>query len=387
MNRIVVVGRGLIGSAAARHLAECTDGVVCIGPDEPQNRVSHDGVFASHYDEGRMTRHVDPMQEWAITAGQSIKRYRDIEERSGIAFYSPSGYLGLGFPGDTYNARCAETGESIGASLDRLDAETVRTRYPYLCVPDTIDGLVETGGAGHISPRRMVEAQTTLAAQAGATIVRQAARSIRAAPSGVEVELWDGSIVSAAKALIATGVFTSPLKLSPVDLGLTVYGRTTVLVRVEGEAVNMLRDMPTMIDTSVGAYILPPIQYPDGRSYLKMGIGTEDDPKFTSMSELQNWFKSKGSEADRIHFTQHLKTLIPVLETCSFWRTDSCAVTFTKSRLPIIDSVLDDRIFVAVGGCGKGAKGADEWGRIAAGMVRQLPWSFDVKGEKLALPN
>lgn len=387
MYKFAVVGRGLIGSAAARYLAEGADGVACIGPDEPANRSGHDGVFASHYDEGRMTRHVDPMPEWGNTAGLSILRYSDLEARSGISFYSPVGYLGLGVPGSQYNAFCAAIGEQNGAEIERLNAEDIRARYPYLSVSDDSDGLVESGGAGYISPRRMVAAQTKLAEQAGAACIRQAARSIRANSEGVEIELWDGSSVSAEKVLVAAGAFTAPLGLSPIDLGLTVYGRTVVLVRIEGEAQQVLRDMPTMIDTAIGAYILPPIRYPDGHSYLKIGVGDTSDPQFEEFEGLRDWFKGKGSEPNRSDFTARLKELIPVLETCTDWCTDTCAVTATKSGLPIIDRVYEDKIAVAVGGCGKGAKGADEWGRIASGLVRGLDWSSDVAQSKLALPH
>ncbi|MEX0277416.1 MAG: NAD(P)/FAD-dependent oxidoreductase [Ruegeria sp.] len=386
MHRIVVIGRGLIGSAAARHLAEHQDGIACIGPDEPDDRDMHTGVFASHYDEGRMTRYVDPTPEWSITAGHSIRRYRDLEDRSGITFYAPVGYLGLGVPESTYNARCAETGKANGAEIEHLDAAAIRARYPYLSVTDDVDGLVETGGAGFISPRRMVQAQTHLAEKAGATCIRQAARAIRTVPKGVEVELWDGSVVLAEKALIATGAFTAACGLSPKDLGLTVFGRTTVLVRIEGEASQTLSDMPTMIDTKIGAYILPPIRYPDGHSYLKIGVGRPTDPRFTSLNELQSWFKGDGADVDRQEFTARLKELFPVLNHCHEWLTDTCAVTQTRSDLPIIDFAQDDRIAVAVGGCGKGAKGSDEWGRIAADLISGNPWSTKVSREKLALP-
>jgi len=57
---IAVIGRGLIGSAAARHLAKAGHAVTLIGPDEPADRKAHRGVFASHYDEGRITRALDP---------------------------------------------------------------------------------------------------------------------------------------------------------------------------------------------------------------------------------------------------------------------------------------------------------------------------------------
>ncbi|MFP3701778.1 hypothetical protein SB758_40520, partial [Burkholderia sp. SIMBA_013] len=46
-------------SAAARHLAEKVDGVALIGPGEPADITSHQGVFASHYDEARITRTID----------------------------------------------------------------------------------------------------------------------------------------------------------------------------------------------------------------------------------------------------------------------------------------------------------------------------------------
>ncbi|MEM6986540.1 MAG: FAD-binding oxidoreductase [Pseudomonadota bacterium] len=386
MHKIVVVGRGLIGSAAARHLAESGDGIACVGPDEPTSRAAHSGVFASHYDEGRMTRHVDPEREWSITARHAIARYRDLETRSGVPFYIPSGYLGLGLgsAGKTYNAQCAATGEAEGAAVERLDAAGVRARFPFLAIPDDADGLVETGGAGHISPRRMVHAQTRLAEMAGARIIRQAARAIRSVRGGVEVELWDGSTVTAEKALVAAGAFTTCCGLSPEELDLTVYGRTIVLVRIEGEAADVLRSMPTMIDTAIGAYLLPPIVYLDGHAYLKIGVGTEDDPRFTSLGALQSWFKSAGSEGDRDKFTAHLKSRFPVLNHCAHWHTDTCAVTRTASGLPIIDFVQPGKIAVAVGGCGKGAKGSDEWGRIAADVVRESPWSSEVAREKLA---
>lgn len=385
MHRIAVVGRGLIGSAAARHLAEDSEGIVSIGPDEPKTRDGHTGVFASHYDEGRMTRHVDPVPAWSVTAAQSIARYRDLEQRSGIRFYTPAGYLGLGTPGSTYNARCAQTAKDCGAEIAQFGAADLRARYPYLSISDDMDGLVESGGAGHISPRRMVRAQTCLAQQAGATCIRQAVRAVRAASKGVEIELWDGSVVTAEKALIATGAFTAACGLSPVNLGLTVFGRTTVLVRIDRDVGPILRDMPTMIDTKIGAYILPPIRYPDGFDYLKVGVGRDTDPRIGTLDDLQRWFKADGSETNRQTFTARLKELIPALAKCRVWLSDTCAVTHTQSGLPIIDYVGSDRIAVAVGGCGKGAKGSDEWGRIAAGLILGRPWSSKVAPADLAV--
>lgn len=195
---------------------------------------------------------------------------------------------------------------------------------------------------------------------------------------GVEITLWDGGRVRAEKALVAAGAFTELCGLSPAELGLTSYGRTVVLVRIEGAAADALSRMPTMIDSEIDAYILPPIRYPDGHVYLKLGVGTPADPRFGTLLGLQNWFKGHGSETDRALFTAHIKKRIPVLETCTDWHTDTCAVTTTRSDMPIIDFVQDDRIAVAVGGNGKGAKGSDEWGRLAACLISGADWSSEV---------
>ena len=53
---IAVVGRGLMGTAAARYLAQMGHRMALIGPSEPQNRATHDGPFGSHHDAGRITR-------------------------------------------------------------------------------------------------------------------------------------------------------------------------------------------------------------------------------------------------------------------------------------------------------------------------------------------
>ncbi|MGQ3279718.1 MAG: FAD-dependent oxidoreductase, partial [Shinella sp.] len=89
----VVVGRGMMGAAAARHLTKTGASVALVGRGEPADWKSHDGVFSSHYDSGRITRTIDQNPDWALLANRSIARYRDIEAESGIAFYGETGCL------------------------------------------------------------------------------------------------------------------------------------------------------------------------------------------------------------------------------------------------------------------------------------------------------
>lgn len=82
----IVVGKGLLGSAAARHLACGGVRTALIGPDEPVNKSSHTGVFASHYDEGRITRGLDPDADWSRLAVQSMCDMMKLREKVRLSF-------------------------------------------------------------------------------------------------------------------------------------------------------------------------------------------------------------------------------------------------------------------------------------------------------------
>jgi sarcosine oxidase len=147
-----------------------------------------------------------------------------------------------------------------------------------------------------------------------------------------------------------------------------------------------LSGMPALTDAETGAYILPPIRYPDGRHYLKIGIGSMSDPEFRSLPDLVRWFKSAGSADNRRDFQVFLTRLIPALDRCRHWYTDTCAVTWTATGLPYIDYVVDECLAVAVVCNGKGAKSSDDWGWLAARLVAGLEWDHPVGREQLRLP-
>jgi sarcosine oxidase len=96
--KVIIVGRGMMGAAAARHLSGMIEGVALIGPSEPVERKSHHGVFASHYDEARITRSFDDNAVWATLAARSLDRYHEIEAKSGISFFTEAGCLFAGPP-------------------------------------------------------------------------------------------------------------------------------------------------------------------------------------------------------------------------------------------------------------------------------------------------
>ena len=91
--KLAVIGRGLIGSAAARHLSKLGHEVALVGPDEPADYAHHSGVFGSHYDEGRITRVMESHPFWRQANAAAIARYGEIAAQSGVDFYREVGVL------------------------------------------------------------------------------------------------------------------------------------------------------------------------------------------------------------------------------------------------------------------------------------------------------
>ena len=160
MYDIAVIGKGLIGSAALRHLSVNFPNLrVCvIGPDEPPDRKTHRGVFASHYDQGRITRVLDPSPLWGELARESIKRYPEIEAASGVTFHRRAGCLrATDVP--TQVADIDNCARSYKPPHQRLDAAGCKRVYPFLSFCDDFVAWAEKGAAGYINPRQLIEAQ------------------------------------------------------------------------------------------------------------------------------------------------------------------------------------------------------------------------------------
>ena len=71
--------------------------------------------------------------------------------------------------------------------------------------------------------------------------------------------------------------------------------------------------------------------------------------------------------------------MIPNLQT-DYAFTRPCVVTYTKHGQAYIDQI-DDRLYISVGGCGAAAKSSPEIGKVAARMVQQAGWNYDI-GQK-----
>lgn len=372
--KFIIVGRGMMGAAAARHLALQSDGVALIGPDEPHDKKSHAGVFASHYDEGRITRSIDPDPEWALLAHRSIGRYAQIERDSGIGFYTQSGCLIVGPKrggADAYVADVCTAAAKVGAVTDVLDDAGLAERFSYFAFEAGSEGVHEPRNAGFISPRKLVAAQSLLAEKAGATVIRQVVTQVDGKGDVAVVTTADGRRYTADKVLVAAGGFSIAENLLPEPVDLTVYARTVVFFEVDEIEAQRLSAMPTLISKPAHAgdsiYMLPAIRYPDGRHYLKIG-GDPDDLVLNTDAEIRDWFRTDGRAAIRDHLTRIMGTLVPDLRVRAI-TSGSCVTSFTPTDYPAIGYSSSPCVAVLTGGCGAAAKSSDEIGRLGAELL------------------
>ena len=375
--KAIIVGRGMMGAAAARHLSGMIDGVALIGPGEPALRKCHHGVFASHYDEARITRSFDDNMVWATLAARSLDRYREIEAKSGISFFSEVGCLFAGppaRPGEGYLGRASQVSETLDLAVETLTPAALRERFPQFSLNPSFNGYFEERRAGHINPRALVRAQTKLAEQAGVTVVDATVASVRDQGTFAEV-LADGKRYTAERVLVAAGAFSNFNDLLPAAVDTRAAARTTAFFELDERRIDVFSSMPSTIvfgdRDEDHVYILPPVRYPDGKTYLKLG-GDLEVRSFDTLEDIGAWFRSDGDPLERDHLVSTALQLMPALAGCPM-TSAPCVATFTTSAYPYVGYTDSPRIAVLTGGNFVAAKSSDELGRLGA-VVMTRGW-------------
>jgi sarcosine oxidase len=387
---VVVVGNGMFGAASARYLSARGVRVVAVGPDEPADWKTHDGVFASHYDQARITRVIDADPVWAQLAQRSIAAYPELEEQSGITFHHRSGGVWIYPPVPAALARVQQAdavGRTLGAEFDRLTDKDVAARFPFLQVPSNAVTLWERGAAGHIDPRAMVRAQLAIAGQQGATILRQTVTSYTRRNGVFEVTTDGGNLVRGAKLLIAAGAYTNHLLARP--LAMQRKARTVLLAEIDEPEARRLKALPSTIlwlaDDPVldSVYSTPAVRYPDGKVCIKIGGSRHTPYLLETPQQFRQWFQGSGDAEELAALQNVLLFMLPGLRATSYG-AKCCVVAYTAHNRPYIDRLDVDEGFVVAGGCGAGAKSCDEIGRVAAGLVATGAWSYELPAETFA---
>ncbi|CAM2990524.1 FAD-dependent oxidoreductase [Prescottella defluvii] len=380
---VVVVGAGPLGAATARHLTERGATVLVVGPDEPSGFADHDGVWAGYYDQGRLAHVLEVPLMTSMLAMRSIRRFADLQERTGVQFATPRQSLTVmpddsegGGLADWFNrGLLADNAADLNVAVEQFSAEELRREYPDLRFAPGHVGIVQRD-AFIVNPRGLVQAELAAAVAQGAVLVRDVVDSVERTEQGVRVVSRSGPAWRAGKVVIATGAATNVGGLLPKSLDMRTYGATVVLVEVSDPAEF---DIPAMMylkasgeEMVFGGIVMSPLQYPDGRWYLKCSGRSLLDNPLDSAEAIARWVRTGGRRQDIDESLDLLAELLPG-KTLGAARTRPCMVCETPTGLPYID-LVDERTVVAIEG-ERGAMAADEIGRLTAGLAIDGAWT------------
>lgn len=162
--RIIVVGLGAVGSAAAFHLARAGAAVVGFDRWRPPHRLG------STHGESRITRATawEGAQYVPLVARAQLL-WQDLERRSARRYLDACGGLFVGHPHEYHVAGSLDSARAAGLPHEILDRATLAKRHPWLAVPEGMVGFVDPG-AGVLAPERIVEDQLAAATSLGAEL-------------------------------------------------------------------------------------------------------------------------------------------------------------------------------------------------------------------------
>ncbi|XP_072015068.1 monomeric sarcosine oxidase-like [Amphiura filiformis] len=393
MYDVCIIGAGMWGSAAAYHTCLVPDTKVClIGPEEPTSSQEFNSraIHGAYYDEVRVTRTNMGSVICSELSKRSHEGFDKLEKNTGISFYTECNNVNFGPVKSQYITDCKRTSELLQTEHVLLTGDQLTQKFPYLNMALTlgsnIECILQLSKCGLVNPRKLVAAQKTAADLHGCdifnTTVDQITEKYHTPSVGkiLEVVTEDGQIIRSRKVLICTGVFTLSKPLLPSHLlpDMKLVPTQTLRIELSKENVDNMRDMPSICsftreDNQRDGYICPPVIYPDGKTYLKIGHGRL---RYLKSEEVAEWYRSDGDPEVTEKLMGMMKRFFPGLIPIST-HTDTCAVTVTRTDMPYVDMVTPE-IGVAIGDNGGGAKFCYEIGRMAAKMIAKGCWDYDL---------
>lgn len=381
MHDLIVIGAGIMGAPTARHAACAGADVAVIGEPEPDSPADHHGLFGAWHDVTRLAARLHAHREDSELAIRSTDAILALEADGAPQILTPAGHLFAAVPGldDGLDARLAADRSGIDCTV--LDAGDLADRYPQLRFQAGTRAVLEGAPSGYIHPRRLVNAQLTAAAEAGAHVVPATVAAVEIETGAVTAVLADGRRITGRRAVLATGAFSNSTTFLPRPLALRLKTETVLLAEIDGD--HDLGTLPPIHfendDSRVGAiYTAPPVIHPDGTVLMKFGANTRHD-RLIGRDQIGPWYRSGDSDAAIPDMVAVCAEMFPTLRAVA-WHTARCVITYTPHDNPIIDTLVDGRLYAAVGGNGHSAKWCDGIGGLAARLALTNAWIDDAIG-------
>jgi sarcosine oxidase len=370
---IIVIGNGLFGSAAAKYLSQAVERVLLCGVAEPANPAKAT-VFSSHYDSGRVTRVFGWDERWTQWNLHTQNNLPYIEAASGISVSRAAGCLYVTTYADDEQYHFPEILQrKMGDGLTLpayYSQQSLRENFPFFNFKESSRAYLEKVQAGYLNPRELIVAQNIIFKKMGGVILPEHVKEIDV-HNTLSVHLMNGTVLTAEKLLLCCGAFHNFLQGAP-HLSMKLKSETVLLAGVPVERLPQWDSLPSLlyeIETSEyeGVYMVPPVLYPDGGYYLKIGMNTIYDHFFESVDTIQHWFTNPIPAVNKTTLVNVLNNILPGFST-DYCISKSCIIARTDNRLPIIQA-LTNKLFVCTAGNGYGAMASDGIGYTAAQMV------------------
>jgi len=381
----IVIGRGMIGSSAAKYLSQSKQNVLLIGPDEEISE-KEGIVFSSHYDQSRVQRIIGKDETWTMLNQQSANEYDSLENTTGIQFHSNVGCIYVNPYGrDAYLDKVPTLAKKFNQNYQSFsDSKGIHSSFPDLNFPAASNGIFEPSPSGYINPLLLIKAQLKVFENNGGEILNDTVSGISYTNNEIKISTINGDIYYSKKILLTAGAFTNFFNLLKRKLALKLKGETNIRARVSVNEAQRLEKIPSllyeiMVPGIQNIYLIHPLQYPDGNYYVKMGANFPGDILFDSLDDIRDWFKSESNYRDLKTMNDALMKIIPSLsiKECALKK---CIVAFTTHGKPYIGEANKGLYFVA-GGNGYSAMCSDALGKIAATFLlkNEFPEKYNAK--------
>ncbi len=269
----IIIGRGLIGSAAAKYISRSQKNVALIGPDEA-TALEQGIVFASHYDRARIQRIVGNDSIETLLNLQSAQQHSALEKESEVNYYVGDGCL-LVTPNDSgdYLNRYKEEAKKFDVDFQVFNnASELKNFNSNLHFPDSAKGIYEPAPSGHINPRLLIKAQSEVFKRNGGKIYNNTVSDVTFENDVIKITCINEQTFYAKKVLLAPGSFVNFMNLLKKKLLLNVKSETTIWVKVKEEEALRLSSLPTLLykinEPEVqDIYLIRPLQV-SGRKFL-----------------------------------------------------------------------------------------------------------------------
>ncbi|MFC1463590.1 MAG: N-methyl-L-tryptophan oxidase [Candidatus Brachytrichaceae bacterium NZ_4S206] len=353
---VIVIGAGVMGSAAAYHLAKDGQRTLLIERFE----IAH--TLGSSHGESRIFRFAYNNPNYARLAMQSYPHWRALESDSGERLLEVIGGLDLAHEPAHYPDvdAVADALTQVGGRFERLDAAQIRARYPQWHLGDAAVAVFSPD-SGFLRATRCVQVMVEQAAKHGATVRER--EPVRAITPGRPVEVvTDAGRYRAGKLIITGGAWINELiRYVGLQLPVQIEQEQVTYFTLLRNAESFQRDrFPIFIHwrSPITSYGFPVIEKPG----IKVGFHHEG-----------HFIDPDAPRTPRDETTQrvlaYVRAHLPDAAGAPFEPT-ACLYTTTPDQDFVIDFAPDfDNVMICSACSGHGFKFGAGIGRALADLV------------------